>query len=289
MCASCNPTGEPPHGVFDTHEAAAKASGWWSTVPKRGPDTGSRGRSPAGRCYELAGTRSAQRAPVALPVKQRPTVLQQRRRARARGRAAAPRAERRSTAAPSRSGVENVYEYEPSGEGSCASEPGCVALISSGTSEHESAFLDASEGGDDAFFLTAAQLVAQDTDNSLDVYDARDLRHRRNANPACPPKPAPPPCMHGRRMPPAADATAASSPSPTPTSCPARATSPKQQSRCRRRNRNAQAQTPDPRAEARSGAKGVPQAQAKHKRASVRTQARKALQGQDQRGKKTGR
>jgi len=69
-------------------------------------------------------------------------------------------------------GVENVYEYEVNGVGGCRSEGGCVGLISSGTSEHESAFLDASLSGKDAFFLTAAALAPQDIDSSFDVYDA---------------------------------------------------------------------------------------------------------------------
>ena len=49
---------------------------------------------------------------------------------------------------------------------------GCIGLISSGTSSQESAFLDASENGDDVFFLTAAQLVPADTDDAYDIYDA---------------------------------------------------------------------------------------------------------------------
>jgi hypothetical protein len=93
-------------------------------------------------------------------------------------------------------GVEDVYEYEPQGVGACSAsagsamsayEPtltyeteghegespaGCVGLVSSGTSSEESAFLDASESGDDVFFLTAAQLAPQDVDDALDVYDA---------------------------------------------------------------------------------------------------------------------
>jgi hypothetical protein len=68
---------------------------------------------------------------------------------------------------------EKVYEYEPAAVGSCTSAGGCVALISSGTDEHEAAFLDASEAGNDAFFLTAAKLVPQDTDTNFNVYDAR--------------------------------------------------------------------------------------------------------------------
>ena len=37
---------------------------------------------------------------------------------------------------------------------------GCVSLISSGTSDKESAFLEATPSGNDVFFLTAAQLLA---------------------------------------------------------------------------------------------------------------------------------
>ncbi len=66
-----------------------------------------------------------------------------------------------------------VYEYEPNGVGNCTSTSGCVSLLSSGTAEHEAAFLDASVSGNDAFFLTAEKLAPQDPDSSFDVYDAR--------------------------------------------------------------------------------------------------------------------
>jgi hypothetical protein len=69
-------------------------------------------------------------------------------------------------------GVENVYEYEAAGVGSCSSGA-CVSLISSGTSSNESAFLEATPTGNDVFLLTAAQLVPQDTDQAFDIYDAR--------------------------------------------------------------------------------------------------------------------
>ena len=77
-------------------------------------------------------------------------------------------------------GLNDVYEYEPVGDGSCAEtnvtfgahSRGCVNLISAGTSSGESAFLDASENGDDAFFLTSSRLAATDYDTSYDVYDA---------------------------------------------------------------------------------------------------------------------
>jgi hypothetical protein len=70
-------------------------------------------------------------------------------------------------------GKEDVYEYEPDNVGACSEASGCVGLISSGTSGEESALLDASESGNDVFFLTASRLVSQDIDGALDVYDAR--------------------------------------------------------------------------------------------------------------------
>ena len=53
----------------------------------------------------------------------------------------------------------DVYEYEPAGVGGCTeasatfhtSSGGCVDLVSSGTGVGESAFLDASQTGDDGF------------------------------------------------------------------------------------------------------------------------------------------
>ena len=57
------------------------------------------------------------------------------------------------------------------------------SLISSGTSEHESAFLDASASGNDAFFITAQPLVASDHDTNFDVYDA--LRVHTQTHRAC--------------------------------------------------------------------------------------------------------
>jgi hypothetical protein len=78
-------------------------------------------------------------------------------------------------------GTEDVYEYEPAGVGTCGGSSttfgtrsgGCVDMISSGSSGGESGFLDASENGNDVFFLTAAQLLPRDTDTAYDVYDAR--------------------------------------------------------------------------------------------------------------------
>jgi hypothetical protein len=68
---------------------------------------------------------------------------------------------------------EDVYEYEPSGVGGCDQASGCVGLLSAARSAEESAFLDASANGGDAFFLTAAKLVPEDIDGAFDLYDAR--------------------------------------------------------------------------------------------------------------------
>ncbi len=97
-------------------------------------------------------------------------------------------------------GQGDVYEFEPegvpAGEHACSSastsgsevfEPvaaGCVALISSGTSATESAFLDASESGGDVFFLTTGKLVPQDGDSALDIYDAQECTGEVPCQPA---------------------------------------------------------------------------------------------------------
>jgi hypothetical protein len=88
-------------------------------------------------------------------------------------------------------GTQDVYEYEPNGAGGCASASGCQALISSGTSQEEAAFLDASESGGDVFFLTISSLVPVDVDQSYDVYDAHICT---SGSPCFAPAPPPVPC-----------------------------------------------------------------------------------------------
>jgi hypothetical protein len=73
----------------------------------------------------------------------------------------------------SNAGEMNVYEYEPGAVGDCQREGGCLALISSGTSNENSFFIDASASGDDVFMVSRQSLVAQDGDEALDMYDAR--------------------------------------------------------------------------------------------------------------------
>jgi hypothetical protein len=85
-------------------------------------------------------------------------------------------------------GVENVYQYEPNTVGNCTNPSGCVGLISSGTSEKESAFLDATLTGDNAFYLTAAPILPQDQDTAFDIYDARVCTE---ASPCIAPTPPP--------------------------------------------------------------------------------------------------
>lgn len=52
-------------------------------------------------------------------------------------------------------------------------EGGRPHLVSDGKSGFDARFVAASESGDDAFFATAAPLVASDTDSLVDIYDAR--------------------------------------------------------------------------------------------------------------------
>ncbi len=102
-------------------------------------------------------------------------------------------------------GKEDVYQYEPSNSAAKAppndgcttgstsyssASGGCLGLISSGTSSAESTFLDASENGNDVFFLTAARLVPQDQDTAFDIYDAHVCSPTSPCLPAAPAPPA---------------------------------------------------------------------------------------------------
>ena len=80
--------------------------------------------------------------------------------------------------------VEDVYEAEPQGVGSCARAVGCVLLISPGAGSVDSNFLamnaGGSEGGElrqagsDVFFTSRERLAPSDTDELIDLYDARE-------------------------------------------------------------------------------------------------------------------
>ena len=178
VCASCDPTGARPHGVldqagegagplvdrpriWDQHWLAASTPGWtdWN-ISSANYQT--RFLSDEGRLFFDA-------ADGLVP--------------------------------QDSNGKEDVYEFEPAGvgpagaqcgagvasasvvyrpersyeaEGVSGAEPaGCVGLISSGKSTRESAFLDATEGGGEVFFLTSQPLSPGDLDDSADVYDAR--------------------------------------------------------------------------------------------------------------------
>jgi hypothetical protein len=102
-----------------------------------------------------------------------------------------------------------------------------VSLISSGTSAQESAFMDASESGDDVFFLTSSRLSPIDTDTARDIYDAHVcssgspcISYASSEVPACTteasckPSPTPQPSIFG--APASATFTGPGNPNPTP-------------------------------------------------------------------------
>jgi hypothetical protein len=82
-------------------------------------------------------------------------------------------------------GVQDVYEWERNGAGSCRQAPGCIYLISGNLSNDESYLVDASASGNDVFFATRAQLVPQDRNGNVDLYDARVNGGFPQASPEC--------------------------------------------------------------------------------------------------------
>jgi hypothetical protein len=191
-CASCNPTGARPNGVFDQRFAG---EGEGLVVDR--PQTWAANESNLGVDHWLAGN-----IPGWTPLFELGSIYQSRYLSDS-GRLffnsadpLVPEAvghtrnektgEKEGKPIEAPVGIENVYEYEPNKIGSCANASGCVGLISSGTSNRESAFMDASVSGNDAFFLTAAALLPQDQDASFDVYDARVCSE---AAPCLPPMP----------------------------------------------------------------------------------------------------
>jgi hypothetical protein len=81
--------------------------------------------------------------------------------------------------------VRDVYEWEDTE----LDGDGWLRLLSPGRSAHEAKFLDASASGDDVFFTTRERLVGIDTDDQIDLYDARVDGGIPAQNP---PAPAPP-------------------------------------------------------------------------------------------------
>lgn len=69
--------------------------------------------------------------------------------------------------------VQDVYEWEEEGVGSCRREGGCVYLITSGDSARDNYLYGHSLSGDDVFFTTGDVLTGFDSGGTPSIYDAR--------------------------------------------------------------------------------------------------------------------
>jgi hypothetical protein len=153
-CVSCNPSGARPEGVLDAEESG---EGLGLLVDRREIWLGQRlaGNIPGWTAQNLV------------------SALFQSRYLSDEGRLYFNSPDDLVPAATNHQ--EDVYEYEPAGVGDCQSPSGgCVSLLSGGSSERESAFIEATPDGSNVFFLTQAPLLPQDTDTAFDIYDARE-------------------------------------------------------------------------------------------------------------------
>jgi hypothetical protein len=67
----------------------------------------------------------------------------------------------------------DVYEWERDGSGSCTRSPGCIYLLSDGTSPEGSYLIGSSTSGNDVFITTRGKLLPEDENENVDVYDVR--------------------------------------------------------------------------------------------------------------------
>jgi hypothetical protein len=176
VCASCNPTGARPVGVLDGHAPGllVDSEDAWGARETEGSNPGGE--------HWLAGMIPSWRRDITSEGSGGESFYQPRFLSDG-GRLFFESSD--GLVAQATNGVMDVYEYEPVGVGSCTvatsggtsvyvpSENGCVSLMSSGTSSSESVFYDASETGDDVFFITASRLVPAADEVSYAVYDAR--------------------------------------------------------------------------------------------------------------------
>jgi DNA-binding beta-propeller fold protein YncE len=185
VCASCNPSGAQPAGVFDTGPTVAgeHPEGLGLVVDRPGVWAAISG---AASDHWLAAS-----VPGWTVLDSGARALYQSRYLSDSGRLFFNSPDHLVPGATG--GKEKVYEYDPNEVGACHQSGGCIGLISPGTSTHEAAFLDASATGNDVFFLTADQLSSQDVDSNFDIYDAHVCE---NASPCPPPEEPPaPPCQ----------------------------------------------------------------------------------------------
>jgi|GEM_PF-281681 len=156
-CVSCNPSGARPTGVLDTTESG---EGVGLLVDRR------KVWSELGKEHWLAGNIPGWTAQSLT------SAVFQSRYLSNQGRLYFNSPDSLVPAASNHK--ENVYQYEPAGVGSCeSSSGGCVSLLTPGTSEKESAFIEATPDGSSVFFVSESQLLPQDTDTAFDIYDAR--------------------------------------------------------------------------------------------------------------------
>jgi hypothetical protein len=211
VCASCDPSGERPHGttavnlnlagyahIMESNQSVAATIPGWTPYKIDKAVYDSRFLSNNGRLFF-----NATDALVPKDVNGQVDVYEFE---EANDEPEAPPSDSCTTSTHTGSAVfEPEHEYEVEGRRG-KTLAGCVALISNGESDEESVFQDASETGEDVFFLSTSKLTTADLDGTLSMWDAQTCTTTH----PCPPQPATPatPCT--------TEASCKASPEPEP-------------------------------------------------------------------------
>jgi hypothetical protein len=174
-----------PQGRFLAFLSAAPLTGYDNTGPCKSDNAGGFKEAPCPEVFLYDSTTEELTCPSCNPSGAAPLGLSTVRLIKAGGPLPQPRyltdsgrlyfdSQDSLSLADTNEGVEDVYQYEPEGVGTCKRKGGCVSLISAGTEGVDSNLLAIDQTGKNVFFTSRDRLLQKDKDELIDLYLARE-------------------------------------------------------------------------------------------------------------------